>query len=235
MTSSSSNSWLYRNSLFAATHARLMQYEFDLFDELRQEVDSAFSSKLEAFQERFAKAQAASSPEDFEYEVDNWAEEFHRLEEELPNLQWTGQFIATYAAYESMLNKLCDVGSRRMSSNLSFKDFAGSGIERAKIFLTKVCSMTAPFASQSWNDARMLGEVRNLIAHSAGKFSNPPSKKHEALLQWLQKVPGAPLSNSQEELKLNSTFLAFAIEKFRAVINEIAHTKIDSLQVPSAT
>jgi hypothetical protein len=79
----------------------------------------------------------------------------------------------------------------------------------------------------------MLGEVRNLIAHSAGEFSTPLTKKHEALIQWLRKAPGAPVDQFERELKLNSTFLAFAIERFRAVISEIALSKMADLNEPS--
>ncbi|PKG78717.1 hypothetical protein CXF80_10570 [Shewanella sp. Actino-trap-3] len=51
----------------------------------------------------------------------------------------------------------------------SFTDFTGSGIERAKQYLSKLSSLS-PVSGTEWKQIKDAQAIRNVIAHAAGNI-----------------------------------------------------------------
>ncbi|MCY7627752.1 hypothetical protein MH206_01695 [Bacillus altitudinis] len=75
-------------------------------------------------------------------------------------------FVEIYFLFEDFMNKKCKLHKELNNSNLSLRDINGQGIERAKIYLTKVCNITEPFKTKEWSNIIEYGKARNAIVHN---------------------------------------------------------------------
>lgn len=94
--------------------------------------------------------------------------------ETLPRLQWYAQFLTTYAYFEQSLNDVCCLIRSEYCYSLSLKDLYGQGILRAKNYFVKVASISKSFSVSEWQQAKLLAEVRNAIAHRNGFVEYQP-------------------------------------------------------------
>ncbi|WP_443091804.1 hypothetical protein ACTU3M_10480 [Bacillus subtilis] len=93
----------------------------------------------------------------------------YRYEIVYPQLIRKTIFLQTYFIFESYLNSLCNEHKRRLNSKISYKDMKKQGIERAKLYLCKVCEITAePFSSPQWIQIQDYNTLRNAFVHNNG-------------------------------------------------------------------
>lgn len=220
-------SWLdkVRLNTFKAVF-RLHLYEFDALEEHRLFAEDSLHGANTSLEERVNKAIAAMEPEDQDAYHDHMYDEYVRMNETVPRIQWSSQFLLVYSTFEHILNELCRLIQRRSGLERSFKDIGGHGINRAKNYLTKVAGIKSPFQdSTSWKRARLLAEIRNKIAHENGEIELTPNCK---------KSLGARLASEQHlELKklipdqgdaqiiLSNEFVRQSISELREVLVNI--------------
>jgi hypothetical protein len=138
----------------------------------------------------------------------------------LPRLQWNAQFILTYATFEHCLNRLCLLAEARIGGPVDFvsykrKDDRRQGPFRARHYLEDIAQITAPFVGAEWQEVENLYELRNVLAHTNGEFSDPPTARESAVRAMLQTWRGVHVvlepSGKAQRLRLTAEFLNTAI------------------------
>lgn len=140
--------------------------------------------------ERLLKEEAA----DFEARVDAMAaemseelregfyefmsDEYWQIHERFPNILRRALFLYCYAEIEAYLNKICHIAQKQYNLDLPLNKVMGKGIERAKLYLTKVAGVTFPYDSCEWRELTNYNKLRNVLAHAEGRLSHAERERH---------------------------------------------------------
>jgi len=147
---------------------------------------------------------------------EEWDESIAETAEDLyqvfPQLQRYALFLLAYGIFERRLNLLCNGYFKDFSPELSVKDFSGQGIERAKIYLSKVHNVKAPFQSKEWAEIGELNKLRNLVAHNSGELV-PGNGKHDQVKQYCKTRNDIDIH--ENVIELSYKFLSDSIDTFR--------------------
>lgn len=97
-----------------------------------------------------------------------------KLHDVFPALHWSSIFNSAYALFENHLNELCIIFGKDLNNkhlkDLSLKDLKGSGIERAKNYLSKVIGIKNIFDSGDWLEIQNYSKLRNVLVHTLGRL-----------------------------------------------------------------
>jgi hypothetical protein len=210
---------------------RIVLYEFDILEQHREFVERHFTKTIADFEKKFDEDITGwDDPSDREAYGEHLAEEYHRLSNDLPRLQWYAQFLVAFATFENSLHELCRIVQRRSILKLGVKDLSGQGIVRASAYLRKLVGVEAPFETSEWNRALLFSEIRNAIAHRTGslelKVNDPKS-----LASRIQKLEGVELIEPfvgavEGEILLKPEFLKQAIRDMRKVLSDVANYEL---------
>ena len=203
---------------------RFFEVEFQQLELHRRFVDEHFEAARTRLNTEFHKTCAGLDEDQQEQYAEFMVDDMQMLAETFPMVQWQAQFLVVYATFEASLNSLCNVVKRRLKSSLSFKDMNGAGYERARTYLSKVGGVEKVFSSHTWERARQLGKIRNLIAHSQGRVDEVSDPKFCAALRILNGLQLKPVTEDATEfyLLLSSTFVMEAISTLQTLIHGIA-------------
>jgi hypothetical protein len=85
--------------------------------------------------------------------------------------------VTIYSLIEMELNYLCRYLCHTKQLVLTLDEVRGDGIERAKVYLSKVCDVNFPDTNE-WNEITKLNKIRNCIVHAQGDTdgANSPAK-----------------------------------------------------------
>jgi len=108
-----------------------------------------------------------------------------KLYDVFPTLQWTSIFNSAYSLFERYLNDLCSIFGKNVGVKIALTDLNGQGIERAKIFLSKIVSINNVFDSTEWKDIQDYSKVRNILVHASGKL-DLSKEKHKKIFEYVK-------------------------------------------------
>jgi hypothetical protein len=104
-------------------------------------------------------------------------DEFPQAINAIEQIQWRSNFIVLYSLFEFVLNEICYAIEKKSSFKLKLTDIHGSGIERAKDYLTKVAEMKMPFQQKDWDRVILLSKIRHKIVHTYGEVDEKMIKQ----------------------------------------------------------
>lgn len=145
-------------------------------------------------------------------------------------IQWRSEFLVIYSYFEHILNHLCKVVQERSNFKLGFKNIDGAGIERARTYLVKVANVDKPFKTKNWQRAKLLSEIRNVIAHSNSEIKYTPNDS-KTLCARLKKEVDLKLEpifpkNELAEIMLSHQFLKQSLMELKAVVLDISNFQL---------
>ena len=114
-----------------------------------------------------------------------------------PQLLRAALFAIAYGELEHFLNRICREDSRQRGGP-DLNDLRGEGIQRTKVYLTKVAKLNFP-TTPEWQDLTNYGHLRNALVHAQGDvtlFSRLPG------IQQLEKRAGTFQVATRAERKL---------------------------------
>ena len=95
----------------------------------------------------------------------------YELEQQLWSF-YASFIMVIFSFLEDKLNEICAVSLiKHRWSKVKLKDMRGRGIQRAKLFLKKVCDFTLP-NEQLWEKLEGIRLIRNCLVHSGGETTN---------------------------------------------------------------
>lgn len=89
----------------------------------------------------------------------------------LPEIQWKSQFVFAMSLLEFTLNQICEAAAEEADIDIGYKDFSGQGVERCKLYLTRVFGISA-FSGEEWEVLASLGKIRNIVVHANGELAS---------------------------------------------------------------
>ncbi len=203
---------------------RIILLEFDFLEEHRTFVASHLSAQMKSFEENFALDLANMDDDQKRDYSDFVSDEYTKIFEVLPRLQWHAQFLVVYSTFEHSLHELCNIVKNKSGFSLSFKDLEGQGINRSANYLRKVAGVHSPFSAPEWQRASLLAEIRNVVAHRNGEI---PLHGND-LVRRIENMAGVTLKQLVEgldhvDLILSSEFVRDAIVDLRKMLTKIAN------------
>ena len=129
--------------------------------------------KEQEFEESIREWQAKISTEEEQADFDSFIESEAETLGIYRDLLFESFIILLYGYLEKQLEDLCNRFTRKYKKVLRLSDITGKGIERARIFMEKVCGWSLP-EEVLWESISHLREIRNAIVHNGGivKISN---------------------------------------------------------------
>jgi len=205
-----------------ATHALV---HFDTLERLIRVGRDALTTELDNLHKAMDADYAAFTPEDDEGDyLAHVNDEYIEVSETLPCLYWYSQFLITYSFFEKALNALCMSFQKKNGYSVSLKDMSGQGINRAKLYLSKICRIGAPFKLPEWNQIALAAEVRNAIAHGSGYIDYRPNDKGSlaARLMYKNVEVKTEVSNQEDaQIILGEDFVLDCVKTYRVLLAEI--------------
>jgi hypothetical protein len=126
-----------------------------------------------------------------EAEKQNWDFSDYAAEQQLLNekFRWVRTLttyslvILLYSAVEAQLNALAERIRTEHGSSFELKDIRGSGIDRAALYLKTVGTLDVK-NDPAWPHLRNLQTLRNVIAHSGGKWLKSIAEWQQLLIAY---------------------------------------------------
>ena len=145
-----------------------------------------------------------------------------------PSFQWMATFLLSYGMFEKALNDICHNVGKLNDLPLTLQDISGQGIERAKLYLSKGCSVSAPFNSKEWAEVQRISKIRNVIAHVSGLL-DLDKNHHKEVFKIIQKdsaiiVNNHDVAQQTASIELTVEFNIKAIESFRSFLYLVCDT-----------
>lgn len=94
-----------------------------------------------------------------------WEQEYE-IENDFSSIHWSSVFITQYSYIEHILDGVCVFYATNTGSPLKLKDLNGTGIERAKNYISKYMGVSLPFGANEWGKIKDYAKIRNKIVHS---------------------------------------------------------------------
>ena len=142
-----------------------------LSERLLKEESAAFKARVNAM----AAEMSEEAREEF-YEF--MGDEYWQIHERFPNILRRALFLYCYAEIEAYLNRMCHIAQRQYGLDLPLSKVTGKGIERAKLYLTKVAGVAFPSDSREWRELTNYNKLRNVLAHSEGRLPDVEREGH---------------------------------------------------------
>jgi hypothetical protein len=103
------------------------------------------------------------------------------LESAFPQYQRKSYLVILLSMFEDFLNQLCMSVKSECHLNISYVDFAGSGVDRAKDYLRKTSPLGFPAYSSEWEKIKKAYAIRNVVVHAAG-YIDPEKHKNQMVI-----------------------------------------------------
>lgn len=137
-----------------------------------------------------------------------------KLSDEYPQYQRKSYLIMLVSIFEDFMNQLCRSVESDLDIKASFTDFNGSGIERAKQYLSKLSPLSLPVTGREWGLIRDAQAIRNVIAHAAGHIDK---KSHQKQLKIIDKSDNLDAEYyARIHLNIDSDYILNLVEAMKA-------------------
>lgn len=110
-------------------------------------------------------------------------EEDYYLNRYFPTCLSHSVFNSAYGVFEKYMNEICFTCERKLETRIKLGDLNGKGIERSKLFLSKVVGIDTPFSTSEWSDIKKYSDLRNVLIHTLGEL-NMSKNNHKKVYEF---------------------------------------------------
>ena len=140
------------------------------------------------------------------------------LQDLFPQMQRQASLMAAISVAEVELNKLCDYVAKKKSQRIKVADLKGTGLFRAKTFLSRIVCIKESWEGSAWQEVRRATEIRNSFVHNEG------SVERKDIVDYVSKSPHLSKS-STSKIMLEKTYAPFVLGQikslYESVVNEM--------------
>ncbi|MFM0314210.1 MULTISPECIES: hypothetical protein [Paraburkholderia] len=150
--------------------------------------------------------------------------------EYFPNLQRRSALITLFSFFEHELNKLCTWFQETEKYQISYRDIAGSGIEKARTYLGKVAAIEFTESAAPWNEVKNVQLLRNLVVHADGRFPQERPGERSALRRY---VDANEFLGGEGEILIRAGYLKHVLMSFKEyfeMLEKDIHCRYDKLR-----
>lgn len=192
--------------------------------EYYEELERKFERDKKRVSERYSKeVEDNKLTEEMENEIGEYFGEEHARIEDIfiKNLRYS-VIVTIYSFLETTLNDLCRYLHHSKNLSLTLDEVKGDGIERAKLYLQKVCLINFPEKSHEWQEIQKFNLIRNCIVHAEGNVEEVASPTK--IKRIIKNTKGLSLDRSIERfVRIEGDYILsiiFCIEKFIEIVHE---------------
>jgi len=127
-----------------------IEFRFDGLIDLVNHTEQSFLERLYNVED---PTDDATDEEKIEW-ASTYGEEHWQLTSLFPQTVWASFWVSGCSVFEYELNELCRFLKEEKGYTLGFKDLSGTGIFKAKNYLTKVLGIKDSFKLQEWEKIR---------------------------------------------------------------------------------
>lgn len=142
--------------------------------------------------------------------------------EYFPGLQRRSALITLFSFFEHELNKLCSLFQTTEKYELALREVAGTGVDRARTYLSKVAALDLKKAAGQWNEVKNIQMVRNLLVHADGRLPGTDEADRGGVRKY---VASCVSLGGQTEISIHAGYLEHVLGAFDAYFREV-HTAI---------
>ncbi|MBO2537637.1 hypothetical protein [Rummeliibacillus suwonensis] len=201
----------------------LFMYKMDMLKELIEETEKSLSIELNNFERNLEDEARGYSQEQREEYFEYMSDEYWKYKEEQPQIVRVSFFLQSYFSFEHFMFKVCNYFKAKSDIKLEVKDISGQGLEKAKIYISKVIGISSPFQSHYWAKIQYYNQIRNAFVHNAGKYDENNKKQGNTL----KNIHSIDVKNN--EFILNNYFCLEVIETF-VEFTSLLKQETDNLQ-----
>ena len=191
----------------------------DKLDELEQyhtRIEEFIARQIADLRACFEKELSERTDEE-RYEHEEFYFDEHALLSEVFTRTLRGTvLVVTYTLCEMSLETICSTEQKHHGYALTLRDLAGQGVERAKLYMSKVCGVTFPDESREWNRLMDLSMIRNALAHADGNVKR--MRDPERIRKVAGRTPGLRLRRNFY-LEIDQEYVASIIEDVRSLFS----------------
>jgi len=158
-----------------------------------------------------------------------------KLSNDYPQYQRKSYLIMLVSLFEDFMNQLCRSVEVDLDIKVSFTDFTGSGIERAKLYLSKLSTLSLPVSGAEWTQIKDAQAICNVIAHAAGYIDKKTHSKQLKVIDWNDNLVVEQYARTH--LNINSEYVFDLIIAMKIFTNKllIACKKLPSTEINKNT
>ena len=133
-----------------------------------------------------------------------YGEEYGMVEEIFSRQFRYSILVTVYSILEKTLTDLCYKLRHIKKLTLELDELNGRGIERAKLYLSKVCLIDFPENLNEWNEIKKLNKIRNCIVHAEGDIHDATNP--EKLENIIKNTKGLDIERDRY-IKIDSSYI----------------------------
>ena len=217
-----------REEMFQDIIKRRTRDEFEDVRQYYEELEYKFASDKRRLSKRYdEKVGNRKLDPKLQYQLDEYFSEGHQIIESLYLKTFRYSIIVTiYSLLEISLNDLCHYLCNSKKLSLSLEELRGDGIERAKLYLTKACSIDFPESNNEWNEILKLNKIRNCIVHAQGDILH--DKSPQKLKNIVANTTGIYLE-SDRFIRIESGYINTALSNTEKLLEAVYEESFISL------
>ena len=110
-----------------------------------------------------------------------------RWDQLFPSELRTSLITSVMSFLEKHVNDVSEGLAKVQRTSVTHRDMRGSGIPRARIFLTRICRLSLP-SNKQWDEVNELLQLRNMLVHNAGVLEAVSERRR--VLELKKRLPG---------------------------------------------
>ncbi|OMP28874.1 hypothetical protein [Bacillus sp. I-2] len=184
--------------------------------EYYNEMESYVEQSKNSYEEKLKqviKILSINTNEEAENNFDKYNNQLHHYINNHPQMIRRTVFLEIYFLFERYMNIKCEALKEEMKLPIGYKLISGNGLERTKIYLTKMCSIKEPFKNEIWNTIMIYGKVRNSLAHNQSLIT----RKEDANVKQLA---GLEVEHKIDQYTFSFTLSESFVPKFYETITQ---------------
>ncbi|HDY85312.1 MAG TPA: hypothetical protein ENI26_07970 [Methylophaga aminisulfidivorans] len=181
--------------------------------------------------ESFWRQQKEELHKDYQSKIQDSLEESHdeishdyaweQYQTVTPEFHRESLLISLYNFLEHQMNTLCEKLAVSIDSKIELRDLNGKGVERAKLYLTKMVGIDFNKVEMEWSHIQDINKVRNCIVHNGGKIPSNTSDKLHGVIRKYPKLKKAEAGYLSVESDLIDDFIATLLVFFDGLEKEV--------------
>jgi len=145
----------------------VIEHEMSFFRSYLNDIEQALKDESAKLKQDWEALKKEEDPDDHE---DCLIERNYELRQHF-GVFYSSFIITIFSFVEHELDRICSTFSVRNKSKIVLRDMHGKGIQRAKLFMEKVCNFTLP-EENLWEKLEQINEIRNHLIHSGGEINS---------------------------------------------------------------
>lgn len=154
-----------------------VQRAFGLLKTHSNSIEEQLAQEAREFRD-YLEEQAGNLTSDQKEELFEWhGESLSIVASELPGIHRNAMLVSSYSIFEHYLNEYCRLFEGVGGIKLHLREVAGQGVERARLYLSKVIGVQFPPDEEQWNTIKMFSLIRNILVHRNGELDEKGDKR----------------------------------------------------------